>query len=100
MTDQSGHPSKPNTSGARYAHGEIRFFPIAVTGNLGRNNTAGLWSPGNAGGVPASQSLPSTTSTPAWWDNHTEGPAKRYVNADWRCCGGSDDFNVIDSDPT
>jgi hypothetical protein len=100
MTDQSGHEAKPGTSGARYAHGEIRFFPIAVTGNLGRNNTAGLWSPGNAGGVPASLSLPSTLNQPTWWDSQTEGPVKRYVNADWRCCGGSDDFNTIDSDPT
>lgn len=99
MTDQSGHAAQPNSSGARYAHGEIRFFPIAVTGNLGRNNRAGLWSPGNAGGVPASLSLPSTTVAPAWWDRHTEGPVTRYVHADWRCCNDSMDFNTISSDP-
>jgi hypothetical protein len=100
MTDQSSHGSKPNTSGARYALGEIRFFPIATTGNLGRNNTAGLWKPGNAGGVSFSMSLPSTTTAPSWWGSHTEGPATRRTSADWRCCGGSDDFNIYSSDPT
>jgi hypothetical protein len=100
MTDQSGHASQPNTSGARYAHGEIRFFPVNVTGNLGRNNVAGLWSPGNAGGVPPSLSLPSTQTTPTWWNSNTEGPARRYVQADWRCCGDANDFNVVKSSPT
>jgi hypothetical protein len=99
MTDQSGNKARPGTSGSRYAHGEVRFFPLAVTGNLGSNNRAGLWSPGNAGGVPASLSLPSTSNAPAWWNSHTEGPVKRYVHADWRCCNDASDFNKIDSDP-
>jgi hypothetical protein len=99
MTDQSGHATRPGTAGARYAHGEIRFFPIATTGNLGRNNTAGLWMPGNAGGVAASLSLPSTLTQPIWWNSHTEGPARRYVNADWRCCGDAYDYNTLSANP-
>ena len=97
FTDSSDHNPTPNKSGARYAYGEIRFFPISVTGNLGRNKVAGLWKPGNAGGVRFSHNLPSTDKMPSWWGQQTEGPAKRYVTADWRCCNDSNDYNVIKS---
>lgn len=100
LSDESSHPARPNTAGARYAMGEIRFFPIAVTGNLGRNNTAGLWNPGNAGGVSYSMSLPSTSTRPTWWGSHTEGPATRFVTADWRCCPDGNNFNQINASVT
>jgi Domain of unknown function (DUF4157) len=97
FTDRSGHGSRPNKSGARYAFGEIRFFPIAVTGDLGKNKVAGLWKPGNAGGVTFSGNLPSVDKQPAWWANYTEGPAKRYIMADWRCCNDGNNYNIIKS---
>ena len=34
---------------------EARYFPIAVTGDLGKDNIAGIWKPGRAGGVLASR---------------------------------------------
>lgn len=97
FTDSAGHDSVPNKSGARYAYGEIRFFPIAVTGDLGRNRVAGLWKPGNKGGAAPSGNLPSVSTAPGWWGNYTEGPATRYVTADWRCCNDGNDYNVIKS---
>lgn len=97
FTDSSSHDPKPNKSGARYAYGEIRFFPIAVTGNLGKNRIAGLWKPGNAGGAPPSGNLPSVDKEPLWWNKHIEGPATRYVTADWRCCTDGKNYNVIKS---
>jgi hypothetical protein len=97
FTDSSSHDSQPNKSGARYAYGEIRYFPVAVTGNLGRNRTAGLWKPGNAGGATPSGDLPSIRQEPAWWNKQTEGPATRFVTADWRCCNDKNDYNIIKS---
>ena len=98
FTDSSSHDSKPNKAGARYAYGEIRFFPIAITGNLGRNRVAGSWQLGqDQHGSPAEPSgdLPSTDKEPSWWNSHTEGPAKRFVTADWRCCPNGNNYNVI-----
>jgi len=97
FTDSSTHDSVPNKSGARYAYGEIRFFPIAVTGNLGRNKKSGLWKTGDDGGVKLSGDLPSTDKEPAWWGNYTEGPATRYVTADWRCCRDGNNYNIVKS---
>jgi len=97
FTDSSSHDARPNKSGKRYAYGEIRFFPIAVTGNLGRNRKAGLWKPGNAGGAPPSGNLPSVDKEPQWWNKHIEGPETRYVTADWRCCADGKNYNVIKS---
>ena len=99
LSDTSGHEARPNTSGSRYAFGEARYFPIAVTGDLGKDNIAGIWKPGRAGGVLASRSLPSTASPPGWWGNYTEGPATRAVFADWRCCGDSSDFYDLSANP-
>jgi hypothetical protein len=99
FTDSSSHDPKPNKSGARYANGEIRFFPVAITGDLGRNRKAGLWKPGNAGGVRPSGNLPSVGKEPPWWGKYTEGPAKRFVAADWRCCSEGTNYNVIKSNP-
>ena len=98
-SDDSSHKPRPNTDGARYAYGESRFFPIATTGFLGMNNRAGLWKPGNAGGVSHSLSLPSSAAQPTWWGQYTEGPQTRSVTADWRCCGDSSDYNKISSNP-
>jgi hypothetical protein len=97
FTDSSSHEPKPNKSGARYAYGEIRFFPIGITGDLGKDKNAGLWKPGNAGGALPSGNLPSVEKEPAWWNKQTEGPATRYVTADWRCCSDGSDYNVIKS---
>lgn len=99
FTDSSSHDPKPNKSGSRYANGEIRFFPIAITGNLGRNRKAGLWKPGNDGGVMPSGDLPSVGEEPTWWRKYTEGPATRFVTADWRCCSEGNNYNVIKSNP-
>ena len=78
------------TSGAWKSEGEIRFFSIAVTGDLGHlgQNPAkggGGWQVQN----PATDAglLPSTVIEPAWWKDNkqlaTEPIATRSAWAKW-----------------
>lgn len=102
FTDQSSFPGGPDKVGFRVHVGEVKFFPKSVTGDLGKDGIApaspnGGWGPG---AVPITGNLPSTKSPPSWWSNApTEGPKTRQAYSAWRCCGTSDDFNVVKSRP-
>lgn len=101
-TDESNKPSRPGKVGYDVALGEVRFYPLSVTGDLGRDSVApatpnGGWGPGAA---PQSQSLPSTFTRPGWWGTTpTEGPANRRAYSAWRCCNNASDFNVVRASP-
>jgi hypothetical protein len=102
-TDESSRPPEPTKSGCQASLGKIKFFLRSVTGDLGSDGvpptTAGSrWGPGNA---PPSQSLPSTLTQPAWWNNApTEGPASRWASSWWNCCGpAASHFSKVESNP-
>jgi hypothetical protein len=101
-TDQSSFPGGPKKAGYRVHEGEVKFYPMSVTGDLGKDGVApaspnGGWGPGS---VPITGDLPSTKTPPSWWSNTpTEGPETRQAYSAWRCCGDSRDFNVVKARP-
>jgi hypothetical protein len=67
--------------GAEYVLGEVKFFCSTITGDLAEK---WMW----FGPIePRSGAAPSTVTEPPWWnDPPIEGPAVRWVYADWDCC--------------
>jgi len=103
ITDQSVRGEGTNQSGLQASLGTVKFFPISVTGDIGRFGAAPAdpsspWGPGK---VPRSGQVTSTPSKPSWWDNTPgEGPASRWASSWWNCCGdAANQRNVIDSNP-
>lgn len=87
-TDGSSYPAHPNGSGSQVTPGEVKFFPISKTGDLGDFGvapaTSNGWGPGK---VKRAGDLPSTASEPSWWgDKPVEGPATRMASSSWSCC--------------
>ena len=102
-TDEATHPAEPSKSGTRAQLGNIKFFLKTTTGDLGDFGTApaaagSSWGPGRE---PMSGALPSTTTQPSWWnDTPTDGPAMRWANSWWNCCGDAATArDEIDSSP-
>ena len=99
FTDRSARSAKmgENKSGLQVSLGTVKFFGRDTTGDLGKEDVlssdaaiASDWKPGTKGGVPQAGWLPSTRSEPSWWGSPMDGPASRWANSWWSCCGGSE----------
>jgi hypothetical protein len=96
FTDRSARSAKSgeNKSGLQVSLGTVKFFGRDTTGDLGKEDVlssdatiASNWKPGTKGGVPQAGWLPSTRSEPSWWGSPLDGPASRWANSWWNCCG-------------
>jgi hypothetical protein len=105
LSDMSRRGSVNNKAGEAGAAGTLKFFSKATTGDLGDLGTspastspnAGVWGPGKD---PRSHLLPSTKSEPSWWSGTAiEGPARRSIFSDWRCCPTGTNYNVVTWNP-
>jgi hypothetical protein len=97
----------PNTIGSLQMNGELKFFPIAVTGDLGgfrRDSPSPIFPPwiagGSYGGMPqipdiplppfpvSSRDLPSTGQQPSFWNQPALEQYSTYhaVTRSWKCC--------------
>ena len=93
-TDNAAEPSHPATCGKVRQDGEIKFFCLKKTGDLGRQSRKPTkpndgWAPGDQGGVPMAGALPSTTTRPKWWAGASangEKAASRWAKSEWDCC--------------
>jgi hypothetical protein len=96
FTDRSFRPAAGGVgkSGTQVSLGTVKFFGKDTTGDLGKEDVlssdaaiAANWKPGTKGGVAKAGWLPSTRSQPSWWDKALDGPATRWANSWWNCCG-------------
>lgn len=93
-TDMAQGVAPNKTCGGITQTGEVRFYCMSTTGDLGRKGIAGLWHPyqthGNDFGCPVSaEALPSTGEKPIWWEEKPKdgnASAKREFSMDWNCC--------------
>jgi RHS repeat-associated protein len=91
--------------GSYLQEGEVRFYCESVTGNLGKPRAPGIWTVGQSygnNGLCSSTAavLPSTRTTPSWWNEPLVNPVDpfeppydsskysthRYLQVDWDCC--------------
>jgi hypothetical protein len=87
-TDASSYGAHSGVSGIQVTPGEVKYFPVATTGDLGDFGvapaTSNGWGPGK---VARAGDLPSTPNEPSWWGNTpTEGPVTREARSEWNCC--------------
>lgn len=96
-TDASGRPTPdPDKIGLVQAKGEIKYYSVATTGDLGDvgkspSTPNGGWSPTADN---RTNKLSGTLTEPTWWKTTPlEGPETRIAGVQWKCCGGTDDYN-------
>jgi hypothetical protein len=113
VVDFTDHSARSESDGAgKTGHqaslGTVKFFGKDTTGDLGKEDVlsadpaiASSWKPGTKGGVARSGWLPSTSSEPSWWGNSLDGPASRWANSWWNCCGDeSKHWSKSDASPS
>lgn len=93
-TESAQYTAQDESCGRYTQTGEIRFYCMSITGDLGRVGKAGKWeldqTYGNDFGCSTSPGkLPSTGEKPSWWgETSTSGvaSAEREFSMDWDCC--------------
>ena len=100
-TDESTNPRKPKSCGMSISSGIVKFYPIGVTGDIGKfqpvpTKEGSPNAPKGSGWTTKSKytgGLPGTKIRPPWWnDAPIEGPEYRRAESWWRCCGDDSDY--------
>ncbi len=98
-TDRAVDTPPKQSCGALSQHGEVRFYLIDKTGDLGKKGVRGLWEinqvylqGANMGDECATSPglLPSTGNTPSFWrDDKDPTRGMRLFTLNWNCCDGN-----------